>query len=226
MKRLLMFGLCLGVSISPVLAASSSSSHSSLAPAPYPDVPSGAWFAESVRALRHDGFLDPSKADFRPGDLTTRAEFLKMVLAINGTVPSAPPLIPSFDDVPKTAWYFGLMEEAAKDEWIRGDHDCYGTEPCEAKPEAAITRAQAAALLARVFGWDRKGTSIRFIDVGDSDWFAYAVYAAADRCILIGNTQTLRIRPNDSLTRAEMAVMLHRTQLVRAGENVCAKQKN
>ncbi len=202
---------------SQTFAASSSSSGTS-----YSDVPPGIWFEESVMALRHDGFLDASKPMFRSLSAAKRAEFLKLALLINGTKISPAPLIPSFSDVPKDAWYFALMEEAAKEEWIRGDHDCYGSVPCYARPEASITRAQAAAMLARVFGWDRKEKTPRFIDIGDSDWFAYAVYAAADRCILIGNKETLRIRPDDNLSRAEMAVMLHRAQLVRAGGNVCA----
>jgi hypothetical protein len=39
--------------------------------------------------------------------------------------------------------------------------------------------------------------------------------------VLNGNKETLRIRPDDGLTRGEMAVMLHRAQLVQAGANIC-----
>lgn len=201
------------------LAASSSSSSPN--PVAYSDVPTGSWFEESVLALRHDGFLDASKPRFFPDKPATRAEFLKLVMLIAGIKPGTPPMLPSFDDVKKDAWYFAIMEEAAKEDWIRGDRDCYGTHPCRAHPESSITRAQAAALLARIFGWERKGLERPYIDVSDSDWFAYVVYAAAERCILNGNKETLRIRPDDGLTRGEMAVMLHRAQLNEDGKGVC-----
>ncbi len=228
MKRPLILAFSLFLTSTPVLAASASSS-ASVKPATYQDVPAGSWFEESVLALRHDGFLDASKQKYFPAAPAQRAEFLKLVMLIAGIKPGTPPMLPSFDDVKKDAWYYGIIEESAKEGWVRGDRECYGStplaaggsRPCRVHPESPITRAQAAALLARIFGWERKTLERPYIDVSDTDWFAYVVYAAAERCILNGNKETLRIRPDDGLTRGEMAVMLHRAQLVQAGANIC-----
>lgn len=166
--------------------------------------------------------MNTAHTQYHPQRNAARAEFLKIVMGIAGVEPSSPPLLPSFDDVPKNAWYFQLIEDAAKEEWVKGDGNCYGSHPCKAYPEKRITRGEAAALLVRILVIERtnKGTP-RFIDVGDSDWFSYAIYAAAERCIMAGDLETLRVRPNDPLNRAEMAVVLQRAQLVKAGKKIC-----
>lgn len=188
----------------------------------FTDVPDGSWFKPAVLGLVTDGFIDGTQKLFRPGANATRAEFLKLALAIDKTTPGTPPLIASFDDVKKTAWYFPHLEEAAKQGWIRGDGDCYGTHPCRAYPENAITRGEAAALLVRIFVFERtKNTDHGFIDVGKSDWYAYAMAAMADYCLMNRDSETLRIRPLDPMNRAEMAALMQRTRFVLKGESAC-----
>jgi hypothetical protein len=192
---------------------------------PYSDVPNNAWYAEAIRNLLKDGRLDASQKKFRPADFATRAEFLRLTLTIAEKNTSTPPLIPSFDDTKNTSWYYATLEEAGKEQWIKGDNNCYGTHPCYAYPEKPITRGEAAALLVRGFGIERTNTSPRFIDVGETDWFAYAIKAMAEHCIIKGDTVTQRIRPQENMNRAEMAVILRRLSLTLKHRDICLEVK-
>jgi len=185
---------------------------------PYGDVPEGVWFRESVQAFLDAGYLDPKQKTFRPVANATRAEFLKLVVEQNGGVLQDPPAVPSFTDAGPNDWFYGVIEESAKEGWMLGDGNCYGsttlttgsTNPCRARPNERISRAEAAILIVRAFGIEGTGRSPRFIDVGANDWFMAAVSAAADHCILQGDPATQRVRPFDPINRAEMVTMLFR----------------
>ncbi len=180
---------------------------------PYSDVPAGSWYENAVRILLSKGYLDATQKKFRPGDTTTRAEFLKLLLTLNGTTVSTPPVIPSFDDSKTKDWFYPILEEAGKDGWMLGDGKCYGTHPCKAHPNAPLTRGEAAVLLTRAEGWEPTNAAPHFIDSSPAVWYGYAVQAAADRCVLSGDPLTLQVRPYDTMTRGEMAVMLARATM-------------
>jgi len=178
--------------------------------AAYSDVPSGVWFADGVKAFTDAGYLDGTQTRFRGSDNANRAEFTKLVVELNGGILSTPPAVASFDDVKAGAWYYGYMEEAGKEGWVKGDNNCYGTHPCYARPSANINRAEAAALIVRAFGLDATGDATSFVDVPAGQWYTSAVQTAADHCVLQGDDSTGRARPSDFMNRAEMVVMLHR----------------
>ncbi len=178
--------------------------------AAYSDVPNGVWFEDGVQAFTDAGYLDASQTRFRGNDNANRAEFTKLVVELNGGILSTPPAVPSFDDVKAGAWYYGYMEEAGKEGWVKGDNNCYGSHPCYARPSANINRAEAAALIVRAFGLDATGDAPSFVDVPAGQWFTSSVQTAADHCVLQGDDSTGRARPSDNMNRAEMVVMLHR----------------
>jgi hypothetical protein len=178
--------------------------------AAYSDVPSGVWFEDAVNAFTDAGYLDASQTRFRGSDNANRAEFTKLVVELNGGILSTPPAVASFDDVKAGAWYYGYMEEAGKEGWVKGDNNCYGTHPCYARPSANINRAEAAALIVRAFGLNATGDAASFVDVPAGQWYTSAVQTAADHCVLQGDDNTGRARPSDFMNRAEMVVMLHR----------------
>lgn len=178
--------------------------------AAYSDVPTGVWFEDAVNAFTDAGYLDASQTRFRGSDNANRAEFTKLVVELNGGILSTPPAVASFDDVKAGAWYYGYMEEAGKEGWVKGDNNCYGTHPCYARPSANINRAEAAALIVRAFGLDATGDAGSFVDVPAGQWYTTAVQTAADHCVLQGDDNTGRARPSDFMNRAEMVVMLHR----------------
>lgn len=178
--------------------------------AAYSDVPAGVWYEEAVDAFTDAGYLDANQTRFRGGDNANRAEFVKLVVELNGGILSTPPAVPSFDDVKPGAWYYSYMEEAAKEGWVKGDRDCYGSHPCNARPSANINRAEAAALIVRAFELEATEEAPAFVDVASSQWYSDVVQTAADHCVLQGDDATGRVRPADPMNRAEMVVMLNR----------------
>lgn len=181
--------------------------------AAYSDVPAGVWYEDAVDAFTDAGYLDSSQTRFRGGDNANRAEFTKLVVELNGGILGTPPAVPSFDDVLAGAWYYGYMEEAGKEGWVKGDNNCYGSHPCYARPSANINRAEAAALIVRAFGLDATGDAPSFVDVPSGQWYTSVVQTAADHCVLQGDDSTGRARPSDFMNRAEMVVMLYRVDM-------------
>ncbi len=178
--------------------------------AAYSDVPAGVWYGDSVNAFVDAGYLDATQARFRGGNPANRAEFVKLVVELNGGILSTPPAVASFDDVSTGAWYYGYFEEAGKEGWVRGDGDCYGSHPCYSRPGANINRAEAAALITRAFGLAPTGDASQFVDNPSGQWYTNVIQTAADHCVLQGDDSTGRVRPGDNMNRAEMVVMLYR----------------
>lgn len=179
----------------------------------YNDVPAGIWYEEAVDDFVAAGYLDSSQTRFRGGDPALRAEFTKLVVELNGGILGTAPSVPSFDDVPVGAWYYGYMEEAAAEGWVRGDGNCYGSKPCYARPGAMINRAEAAALIVRSFGLVGTGGAPQFVDNPSGQWYTDTIQTAADNCVLQGDDGRGTVRPGDNMNRAEMVVMLHRVDL-------------
>lgn len=178
--------------------------------AAYSDVPAGVWYEDAVNAFVDAGYLDAAQTRFRGTDNANRAEFVKLVVMLNGGVINTVPSVPSFSDVAPDAWYYSYFEEAGKEGWVRGDGSCYGKKPCYARPSANINRAEAAAIIVRAFGLEATGAAPQFVDNPTGKWFTADIQAAADSCVLQGDDSTGRVRPSDNMNRAEMVVMLHR----------------
>ncbi len=176
----------------------------------YSDVPAGVWYEDAVQAFTDAGYLDSTQTKFRGTDNANRAEFVKLVVELNGGVINSTPSTPSFDDVATGAWYYKYFEEAGKESWVRGDGSCYGKHPCYARPSANINRAEAAAIIVRAFGLQSAGAAPQFVDNPSGQWYTSDIQSAADHCVLQGDDSTGRVRPNDNMNRAEMVVMLHR----------------
>ncbi len=192
--------------------------------AAYSDVPAGAWYADAVQAFTDAGYLDASQPRFRGTDHANRAEFTKLVVELNGGILSTPPAVPSFDDAAPGAWYYGYMEEAGKEGWVKGDGNCYGRHPCYARPSANINRAEAAALIVRAFGLESSGEAPQFVDSPSGQWYSDVIQAAADACVLQGNNG--RVRPNDAMNRAEMVTMLYRVDQNLSYSKDCPSSEN
>ncbi len=178
--------------------------------AAYSDVPAGVWYEEAVMDFMSRGYLDANQARFRGSDPATRAEFVKLVVEVNGGILGTAPAQPSFNDVPTGAWYYNYIEEAADEGWVMGDGNCYGSRPCYARPDAKINRAEAASLITRAFGLDWTGDAPQFVDNPSGQWYTDAVQTAADHCVVQGDDSTGRVRPGDFMNRAEMVTMLYR----------------
>jgi hypothetical protein len=92
-------------------------------------------------------------------------------------------------------------------------------------PDAAVTRAQFATLLAKALGIaGQGGQTPLFSDVPDGYWGASAIDAAAEQGLLSGVGDG-RFQPDSSITREELAVMVARAlQWKGAGASLTPEQ--
>lgn len=181
---------------------------------PYTDVPSGAYYEDAAAALLLNGALDSSETLFRPNSLATRAEMMKLLVNVYGTT-LVNPSTPSFSDIPRSAWYYTYIETAAREGWLRGDNNCYGTSVlnCTARPASNVNRAEMATIVERAFRLTHLNTAPIFSDnTNTRTWYHIPVQVAADHCVLQGDDATGLVRPAAFMNRAEMIVMAHRAQ--------------
>lgn len=177
----------------------------------YEDVESGAWYEAALAAFLEDGILESTQKQFRPDDPSVRAETAKMLVLVAGEDVIEPD-VQSFDDVPASEWFFGFVETAAQKNWMRGYDNCYGTHPCYTRPGGRITRAEAAAMIIRLFGLESSNSAPQFTDNAEGAWYVDYVRTAADYCIIQGNNGSTLAFPNRTINRAEMVIMLHRAR--------------
>lgn len=172
------------------------------------DVTTDTWYSQTVSSFVAAGYL-PDNTPFRPQDNATRGEFIKLLVDAMDlrrgeiTVEEA-----SFDDVP--GWYHDAFEIAAGRGWVNGEDNCLGTHPCNAYPERPINRAEAAALLIRVFGIQGTSDAPSFDDAPQGQWYTESVRNAAGNCVLRGDAGKAAVRPAATLNRAEMVLMVER----------------
>ncbi|NOU92841.1 S-layer homology domain-containing protein [Paenibacillus sp. LMG 31456] len=108
----------------------------------------------------------------------------------------------SFNDS-KGHWAQGYIELLANKLVIDGVTDD------SFQPERDITRAEFAALVVRALGLDQSNGSSSFNDVTSGDWFSGVVGAAVNAKIIDGYEDNT-FRPNQSITREELAAMVVR----------------
>lgn len=75
-------------------------------------------------------------------------------------------------------------------------------------PDQPVTRAEFAALMVRMLRLSQTAESDGFADVQPEAWYAGAVNTAADVGLILGYQD--KFRPNDLITREEMALMIVR----------------
>ncbi|MEK3883731.1 S-layer homology domain-containing protein [Paenibacillus sp. PL2-23] len=113
----------------------------------------------------------------------------------------------SFGDVTKH-WAKEEIERMAARRIVLGISDA------EFKPDKAVTRAEFAALVTRTLGLSAasSGTDSAFHDVTEKDWYFAGVKAAVEAGIVLGYEDGT-FQPNRTITRQEMAVMIHRAMV-------------
>lgn len=124
------------------------------------------------------------------------------ILAGGLTMPAA--AAADFTDVPAAHWAAGDIRRCAELGFFRGESATrFGL-------GHQISRADFAVVLCRFFGWETaKPAQPTYVDVPVNAWYAGAVQAAYDHGAL--TTQREEFRPNDPVTREELAVMLVRS---------------
>lgn len=105
----------------------------------------------------------------------------------------------TYTDVPSDHWAVAVINQAADAGIMQGrDNSEFGLGD-------TIKRCEFAAMLVRMMKWDKSiAQSSSFDDINSSDWFFADVNTLAERNVYSESS----FRPNDNITRREMAVML------------------
>lgn len=142
-----------------------------------------------------------SDGSFRPNNSITRAEFIKMVNNVYGFTEKADI---QFADVKETHWFYDDIKKAVAVGYISGYEDG------NMKPNAAITRQEAAKILALASGLDKEvsDNQINFRDKDKiSQWAIEYVKFMVDKGYLSGYEDGT-FRPERQITRGETAKLL------------------
>jgi hypothetical protein len=150
------------------------------------------------------------------------------------SVSPSPPIdegaLPRPSPTPTTLSERRVYADVSPDHWageaiqlLSARHVLNGVSETQFAPDAPLTRAAFAAMLVRTLGLtEAGGAQPAYADVQPSDWFYGAVQAAASAKLITGDQG--QFRPNDQITRQEMAVMLTRALRLR-GKSVMLPQE-
>ena len=177
--------------------------------APFADVDTAKWYHESIDyVLKHSMMNGVSGTSFAPNSNLTRGMLVQILFNLEGKPQSASA---SFSDVKADAWYAKAVGWAAANKVVTGYTD--GT----FRPNAAVTREQAAAILYRYAqskGIDVSvGENTNILSYADamqaSEYAIPALQWAVGAGVLNGKGGNL-LAPTGTATRAEIAAIMQR----------------
>ncbi|NBD23162.1 S-layer homology domain-containing protein [Paenibacillus glycinis] len=144
---------------------------------------------------------------FQPDKAISRAEFMTMIGRMLGIRPVSG-AIPPFADVPKTAWYDAWVQPAIQLGLAEG------TSPRTFEPNRAVTREEAAVILARALKQSSAATvappDARYLDQDRIASWAQPSVARLSVLGLIAGDENGNFRPGTSITRQDAAVLMNR----------------
>ncbi|TYP54201.1 S-layer homology domain-containing protein [Thermosediminibacter litoriperuensis] len=152
----------------------------------------------------------PAVVDMAKGVIIARIEHFSKVAVFAKEVRK------SFADVSDTS--FGWAKDAV--EALAGSGIVTGVDGTRFEPGRAVTRAEFVTMIVKALGLEPKtGEKRQFKDVEEGSWYEKAVYAALDSG-LVNGYEDGTFRPDGSITREELAVILARAGgLAPSGEN-------
>ena len=176
----------------------------------FSDMGNYGWAAPGVEFLAHYGITTGTGtgATFSPADQLTRCDYLLMLVRTFGFTAAGSD---NFSDVPAGSYYASALATAK----------ALGIAQAEAgntfRPTAPVTREDAMVFLYRAMQKAGRGISsaqdsflTRFPDGAAVSAAARPAVAAMAQAGVIKGDQVGRLNPQGTLTRAEMAVILHR----------------
>nr|WP_305120963.1 S-layer homology domain-containing protein [Saccharibacillus sp. JS10] len=141
---------------------------------------------------------------FRPNASVTRAQLAVMVAALLGYDKTAFVDNSGFSDVAYTHWAAGAIAYVNQSGYLIGDAQG------KFRPNAAVTRAEMAAIASRLKGLQNDGsTNASFSDVPSGHWASSAIQSARQASLITGYADGM-YRPSQTMTRAEAVTVLNR----------------
>jgi hypothetical protein len=172
------------------------------AQAAYTDVDGGYWASAAIEKWSGCGVLNGSGGSFYPTKPMTRAELMAMLSRIFGYQGGQNP----FGDVRETDWYAPDILKAYSKGVLTGSNDPQGV--LQARPDAPVTRAEAAAIIVRAFSLRNAGSEQEaFTDAVLPAWAMPAIMTMKAYGYMQGRGGGL-FEPDGLLTRAEAAQLL------------------
>lgn len=143
---------------------------------------------------------------FEPDNPITRAEFVTMLDRLLGIEPVSS-AVETFEDVPRTAWYYPWVQPAIQLNIVNGVSDV------RFEPDRTVTREEAAVMLNRALKQLSSSASIIPESLyQDQDnihsWAISSVFIMHALGLMEGDDGSFR--PRDSMTRQEAAVIMNR----------------
>jgi len=180
--------------------------------------PNHAWAKEAINTLVEEGIINGIGDNlFDPDAHISREQFAKM-LATAISADSAGSQVQSFVDVPADRWSFSYVES------VKNHFPLYPRKSINRfDPEGAVVRQEVVTAIINAMGLGNASSVFNknLLNTGyaDADYvqpdLKNQVIVAIERGILRGTDGY--IRPVDSVTRAEAAVLIHRMMLIRQG---------
>lgn len=159
------------------------------------------WAKNYIIHLVARGVVDNTE-NYHPDNNLTRAEFLKITMNAAGwQVPATGTT--SFEDVPAQMWYTPYVALALSKGIVTGQNVNF-------RPNDSISRAEAAKIIVGIFGANVGSTTTSFADVDVASDLAKFIETAKTLGFFSGQNidGKLVFRPNDSITRAEIAKVI------------------
>jgi hypothetical protein len=170
----------------------------------FPDVPTGVYFTRPVAWMERSGITGGvgTSGLYRPEADVSRAQLATMLWRTLGRPRGGGH---HFTDVVPGSYY----EPAVAHLWAAGLTTGVGS-PHRFDPDGTVTRAQAVTFLWRMAGEPAVAARHGFPDVAPGIWYDRAVSWASRHGITTGVGSTGRFQPDDPVTRAQVAALLHR----------------
>ena len=130
--------------------------------------------------------------------------FIATAAVATVVAPTAALATTDFKDVKSTDYYAEAIQSLAERGIIKGY-----TEDQTFRPGKDVTRGQAAKIIAGILGYDTVNVKDpQFKDVQSTNEYFGAIAALAERGIINGYPETGTFKPNQSMTRHQMAKVI------------------
>lgn len=173
----------------------------------FSDISGYDWANEAILYLSENNIMTgDGKGSFRPGDLLTREELVKIIIMSigKGKIENAEL---SFDDV-KDDWYKPYVETAYAKRIVQGMSDTlFGIGETVTRQDACVMLSRAADAYYKTF--NKEQTLVDIKDFDDVSEYAKVSVDTLARAGIVSGFDDGTFKPNRSITRAEAAKIIY-----------------